>query len=181
MEPADVAAIQETAGHGALGIVAVDQDRRRQRLAVARVEVDAEIPLHAAPAVVLAATAGGALEIDLLACLLADITDEQITVEPVEAEAPRVAETVDPDLVKRIAVTDKWIIRRDRIGVSCVDINTQDLAEQCIEALAVVVGVLDTASIPGRDVEVAIWPEVEVATVVVRGGLIKREQDLLAG
>src|SRR5439155_11023140 len=82
--------------------VVVLEDGQRQRAVVtAARRVVAEGPLHAAPAVVLASRARGRLEVHLLPLVLTDVGDEEIPELPVEAEAPRVAETERPDLGPR--------------------------------------------------------------------------------
>ncbi len=99
--------------------------------AAARV-VGAARAFHPLPAVVLAAGAGGGLEVDLLARALPHVGDVEIARLPVEREAPRIAQPQGPDLVAHRRVADERIRRRHAVegrspGVH-VDVEAQDLA-----------------------------------------------------
>ncbi len=157
----------------------VDQHGRGQGVAVTGIEVLDQVAFHAAPAIVLAALARTGLEIDLLAGSLADVTDEQIAARAVEAEAPRVAQAIGPDLVECGRVIDEGIVYWNRVGAARVHVDAQELAEQGIEALTVVVRVIGAAAVAGGDVEIAVRPEVQVTSVVVGEVLVELEDDRL--
>ena len=85
----------------------------------------------------------GPRDIDLLPRTLADVADPQIARRPDEAEAPRIAQAVEPDLGPGTGRSDERVVRRDGIWRSArrpdVDIDPQDLAEKRVEPLAVAV------------------------------------------
>jgi len=142
------AAITITAGDRAAERVIVLEHRQGQRSVVARGgRVEAGRALHAPPAVVLAAEARRRLEVHLFASALADVGDEQITGLSVEAEAPRVAQAVGPDLRHGALRRAKRIRRRDRVRKRAVDVQAQDLAEERAEVLGAIVGVAAAAAV----------------------------------
>src|SRR3989449_6785696 len=108
------------------------ENRQRQRAVVtaARRAGEASGPLHEAPAVVLATRAGGRLEVHLLTGALADVGDEEIPPQPVEAEPPGVAETVRPDLGPRARRAPEGVRCRDRIGSGAVHVDAEDLRSE---------------------------------------------------
>ena len=76
------------------------------------------------------------LEVHLFAAVLADVGDEEVARQPVEADAPRVAETPGPDLLLLgSAGAGERVVRRDRVVgritfvVGHVDGETQELAQ----------------------------------------------------
>src|SRR5437899_10981354 len=106
--PGDRAVVQQ---------VLVLENRQRQRAVVTAARRAVAVgPLHEAPAVVLASRARGRLEVHLLPHVLADVGDEKIPPQPVEAEPPRVAETKRPDLGPRAWRAPEGAGRRDRVG-----------------------------------------------------------------
>src|SRR5439155_18303005 len=132
--------------------VVVLEDGQRQRAVVtAARRVVAEGPLHAAPAVVLASRARGRLEVHLLPLVLTDVGDEEIPELPVEAEAPRVAETERRDLGPRARRAPEGVGCRDRVGSGAVHVDAEDLAEELTEVLGAVAGVAPAASVAHAD------------------------------
>src|SRR2546422_9160590 len=107
------------------------ENRQRQRAVVtaARRDGEAGLPLHEAPAVVLASRARGQLEVPLLPRVLAAVGDKEIPELPVEAEPPRVAETIRPDLGPRARRAPEGVRCRDRVGSGAVHGDAEDLAE----------------------------------------------------
>src|SRR6185295_10781136 len=112
------AVVAEAAGDRAVRTVTGDEDRRlvaglaaAARGAAGRVGV-ARVPLDDVPAVVDAARAPGRLTVDLLPALFADVADVEVPVQPVEAEAPGVAQAVVPDLVARRGIAVDEGVRR---------------------------------------------------------------------
>src|SRR3989442_13137102 len=159
------------------------ENRQRQRAVVtaARRAGEASGPLHEAPAVVLATRAGGRLEVHLLTGALADVGDEEIPPQPVEAEPPRVAETVRPDLGPRARRAPEGVGRRDRVGSGAVHVDAADLAEELTEILGAVAGIAPAASVAHADIEEAVRPEGELPAVVVGEGLRNGQEDLRRG
>src|SRR5262249_29179378 len=93
LQPRDGGAAVDVAAHQRAALVATvlpDGQGQPARAAAPRAR-EAVPPLHAVPAVVLAAVAGGRLEVDLLVAVLADVADVQVAGAAVEAVAPRVA------------------------------------------------------------------------------------------
>src|SRR5206468_9409396 len=132
--------------------VAVLEDGQRQRAVVtAARRVVAVGPLHEAPAVVLPSRARGRLEVHLLPLVLTDVGDKEIPELPVEAEPPRVAETVRPDLGPRARRAPEGVGRRDHVGSGAVHVDAEDLAEELTEILGAVAGIAHTAPITHAD------------------------------
>src|SRR6478609_1912733 len=71
---------------------------------------------------------GTGREVDLLARFLADVANHHVAVDPVEGEAPRVAQAVGPDLVAT-RTRGEGIPRRDRVGgrLAGVGVDAEDL------------------------------------------------------
>src|SRR4029077_374852 len=86
--------------------------------------------------------------VDLLPRVLADITDVEIAVGPIEREAPRVPQPVGVDL-------------------PVPPVQTQQLAQLAGEILRVVRWVAAGAAVARARVEPAVRPELELAAVVV--------------
>src|SRR3989442_5449610 len=137
------------------------ENRQRQRAVVtaARRAGEATGPLTGAPAVVLATRAGGRLEVDSLTVVLADVGDEEIPRQPVEAEPPGVAETVRPDLGPRARRAPEGVRCRDRIGSGAVHVDAEDLAEELAEILGAVAGIARAAAVAHADIEEAVRAE----------------------
>jgi hypothetical protein len=140
--------------------------------------------LAAVPAVVAAAGRPGHLEVDLLVEILSDVSDVEIAGLAVEAEAPGVAQTVGPDLVRAGAGGGRGegIGGRDGVGSAAVDVDAQELAEQGVDVLPVLEGIAAAAAVAGADVQIAVRPELEIAAVVIGLARVRdRQQDETAG
>src|SRR5690606_29381025 len=174
----EVAAADRAAPAAAAG---VGDDRHHQALGVAAgARLEALGPLHHVPAVVLAARGAGGLQVHLLEPVLADVGDVKVAGLAVEAEAPRVAQAVGPDLGPgALAVHEGVVWRRD--GALAGDVEPEELAEYGVEALAVALRVAAAAAVSEPEVEVAVGTEGELTAVVVGVRLDLGEQDLLAG
>ena len=119
------------------------------------------------PAEVQATLALG-LDVDLLDLVLADVADPEVAGLAVEAGPPRIPQAVAPDLLAAAALGER-IALGDRIRTALVDVDAQDVAEQVVLVLAIaerVAGRVAT-TVAERDVQVAIGPEAQPATVVV--------------
>ena len=93
--------------------------------------------------------------------VLADVADVEVVREPVEREAPRVAQPVAGDLPARAAL---------------VDVQAQQLAEADAQVLRAVARVAARAAVAHPDVEPAVGPELELAAVVVVVRLLDEQQ-----
>ena len=122
----------------------------------------APIALHDPPAVV-AATGD---DVDLLDAALPDVPRVELARPPVEGEPPRIAEAERVDLGPAAAGRER-VVGRDRVRLTAVDIDAEDLAEQHLPVLRPVAGVTRRAAVAEADVEVAIRAEGEHAAVVV--------------
>ena len=173
------AAVDVASGHGAAERVAVLLDRIDEGGGVARAagEPRAVVPLHAAPAVVLSARAGGRLEVDLLPGVLANVGDVHVAGGAVEGEAPGVPEARRPDRVEHAAVPDEGVAGGHE-GRRGVHVEAQHLAQVGRAVLGAVARVVGAAAVPEGDVEVAVGAEGDLAAVVVREGLVLSD-DLL--
>jgi MFS family permease len=174
----NASSIYVAAGHGAAVLVCVRGDRQREPLSIAvRLRLVARVTLHDVPSVVQP-SAVRRHPVDLLQFALADIGYPDVVA--VEAEAPRVAEAVGPNLRARVVAVDERIVGGNAVGSIArrrVDIDPQQLAEQSVEPLTVVVWIPRTSAVAKRDVQVSVRPELERAAVVIRVWLIDPEQD----
>src|SRR5919199_2931313 len=101
-----LAAIGIPTHDGAVHIVTVRHQRRDEAGIVAVGSIHALGAFNQRPAIVLAARAGGRLHVDFFPSGLPDVGDPHISVRPVEAEAPRIAEAVRPDLTASVRLTN---------------------------------------------------------------------------
>src|SRR5689334_2652911 len=121
-------------------------------------------PLHDVPAVVLA-TDPPSRTVDLLVCALPHVTDVQVALFPVEAVPPRVAQAPCLDLLGAPTL-GKGIGWWNGIRQHAVDVDAQDLAQQAALVLATVEWVAGSPSLARADVEIAVRPEANPASVV---------------
>ncbi len=177
-------AIDDAAGHGAAERVGILRHRRRQPVDRAeRAGREAVKSLHPVPAEVLAAATAGAHDVDLLEGVLPHVADPQVVGRPVERDPPRVAEAGDVDLGPRAGCSEERIVGWDAVGTPVrrmVDVDSEDLAEERRQLLAVALRVAAAAAVAEGDVEVTIRPEHDVAAIVVGVGLVDGQDDALA-
>ena len=117
--------------------------------------------------------------VHLLVAVLPDVTDPQVSVRPIEREAPRVPHAVRPDLRAIRAAASEGIVvgYQVRSGASSAGhVDPKDLAEERVQALAVAHGVAAGTAVAHPDVEEPVSPEGQTAAVVVREGLLDVEQ-----
>src|SRR5262249_968190 len=127
------------------------------------------IALGGAPAIILSPFARGGSVINLLDLRLADIAEEKITGCAVEAEAPRVAQPVGPDLRARSRLMSERIIRRDGILLprrGVVNVEAQDLPQQRI--LPLTIRRVAAPAITDPHIEIAVVAEEQQSPVVIR-------------
>src|SRR3954447_16465247 len=142
--------------------------RQREPLPIAVRRYVAVRALHGVPAVVFAATAGRGLKVDLFVSVLADVGDPQVRGRAIEGEAPRIAQTHRPDLSARAAYARERIIRRNANAPGiALDIDAEQLAEQCAAILAVALRVAGRAAVPHSDVQIAVRAEAHLPAVVI--------------
>ncbi len=146
-------------------------------MAQAWVDAGAGLALVDAPAVVAAGDEG---RVDFFLRALADVADPRLPGDPIEAEAPRVAQAHREDLVAAGDGAEERIgagrrVRHARSGRR-IDVEAQDLAEQQVEILRVVRRVVGAAAVADADVEIAVAPEGEHAAVVVGGAGMRNGQ-----
>src|SRR5690606_22484494 len=118
-------------------------------------------PLEAVPAEVEPTRCSGRMQGDLFALALPHIADPQIASLAVEAIAPRIAQPPVPDFAAGARLVGKGIGRRDCVRPAGANGNAQDLAQQRVDVLSRVVGIVAAAAITQTDVEVTIRPELE--------------------
>src|SRR5690606_19993718 len=137
-----VAAINITARYRTIARAAAVIEHGRniiRRRAKARINTRALISFINAPAVISAES----YDIDFFACALADVACPKLMrAAAVERPAPRIAHADRIDLVKAVH-TYIWIIRRDRIRLSCRRIrdirrNAEKFAEIFVDVLCAV-------------------------------------------
>src|SRR5438270_5735811 len=81
------------------------------------------------PAVILAALAVGRLKINLFQFCVTDVADPHVASRAIEAEAPRIAEPVRPDLTARAGLAHKRIGWRNGVRLRRINVDAKDLAE----------------------------------------------------
>ena len=172
--PRDIAAGDDTA------LIPVEPGDGRHELVAAAFGA-ARSPLHQIPAVVLATRTRCRLVVDFLVRRRPDVPDPQIARDPIETEAPGVAQPKRPDL----GAPPGWSTKGLSGGIAYlraghwtpIDVDAQDLAEQGAQILAILT--VATAPITEPDVEVAILrPKEEQTTIVVGRRLVDGQDDL---
>ena len=168
------AAVDVPAGDGpgqrAVQVGDGEDHERSDRVALRRVDAGrGDVALERAPAVIPADRD----DVDLLPRALPHIADVEQARPAVERESVRVAQTQREDLVGA-GHADIRVVRRDPVvafGVGreavAVDVDAEDLAEQRVDVLGVVAGIIARAAVPLPDVEQAIGAELDRPAVVV--------------
>ena len=164
----------------ARAVVHLEDGQHAVRRQAAGGRLVAEAALHVVPAVVEPAHAGR-LEVDLLARALSDVADEHVAGRAVEREAPRVPQAVGPDLPARARDAHERVGGRDRVRPGRVDVEAELLAEHLGQVLGVLARVAAAPAVAGRDVEVAVGPELQRAAVVVPLVRVRDGDDDLRG
>ena len=123
-------------------------------------------------------------DVDLLARALAHVADVELARSAaVEGEAPWVAHANGEDLVAPGRRAEERIARWRRIGrlaaVRKIHVDAQDLAEQLVDVLRTVAGIVAGAAIAHPDVEEPVGAERQHAAVVVGERLRDLEEGLL--
>jgi hypothetical protein len=93
------------------------------------------ITLKNISAVVLAAAGGEGDKIDFFRPLMAYLADEDVSGFAIEAKAPRVAQTIDPDLAASEWHAYERVVWWDRVTARTVNINAKDRAVEAAEIL----------------------------------------------
>src|SRR5690606_32960113 len=78
------------------------------------------VAFHQPPSIVPPAGVARRLVVDFLPVALPDVGNVKITGEPVEAESPRIAQPLGPDLIERVARPRMRVVRRDAVGLAFV-------------------------------------------------------------
>src|SRR5262249_35445959 len=100
----------------------------------------------------------------------------------IKRHPPDVAKAVGVDFRLSVLLTDKWIVLRDCIVVAfgfVVHIDAEYFAQVRVQLLTVAIGIVGSAAVAMRDVEIAVGPENERAAVVVPEWLLNRQQHFL--
>ena len=137
--------------------------------------------LHLVPAEVRAPPAArcGRQLVDLLPFVLADVADPQIAVGAIEAEAPRVADAVEPHLRPPALAVGERVVGRNAVLLAARrvgGVDPQDLAQQRLGVLPVALGIAAAAAVAECDVQVAVGPELHLPAVVVGERVLDRQQ-----
>jgi hypothetical protein len=119
-------------------------------------------------------------DVDLFDPHLAHVSDDECPRFRVEAEPPRVAEPVDPDLVSSGA-TDERIVPGDAIWEPPpAEVDPQDLAVQVVDALGAERQIVEDPTVPLADVEEPVGTE-EEESPVVSVGWVRDHEDASRG
>ena len=124
----------------------------------------------APPPIIFAACAVGRLLVNLLKPALPHIGQIKVACDTVKAEPPRVAEAQCPNFVAHRWVAHKRVIGGDEVvgGASHArNIEAEHFAQQAIPILGQILRVAIAAAIAQGGIQIAIWPKIEVAAVVV--------------
>ena len=129
------------------------------------------------PPVILPPARRRSLHVDLLPVGLTDVADPKIAGGSVERVAPRVSEAVRPDLGARAGPVVKRVVGRHAVGVVArrTRIDPEHLPKQGAEVLGVPLRIAGAAAVTEADVEEAVGPERQVASVVVRERLLYQQ------
>src|SRR5437870_3484009 len=121
-------------------------------------------------------------EIDFFELVLPDISAKKAPGAALERKAPRIPQTVSPDL-QQSAARRKGIARGNRVlklEISVIYIDPQHLAQKRLQVLPFTQRVSFAAAVAQADVEKAIRTEGQLPAFVVGEWLIDREQDTFA-
>jgi hypothetical protein len=135
--------------------------------------------LHHPPAEVHSAGTAGADEINLFARTLSHVADEQIARHSIEAEPPRVAQSVRPDLGAYAGLRrpHKRVVGRNAVGkrAGCgIHVDAKYFAQQAGEVLCMILRIIPRAAIAHPDIEMTVGIEAHRATIVIGVGLRDR-------
>jgi len=133
------------------------------------------------PPVVATARFRRPLDVDLFPRVLADVGDVQVSSQPIEAEAPRVAQAEGPDLRQGVVDVDERVVVRNPVAGLRRDVESQELAEQGQSVLAAAQGIACTATVAGGHPQHVIGAERQVTAVVIGKRLGDGEQHYLGG
>src|SRR5207249_7683221 len=117
----------------------------------------------------------------LLPRVLAHVADPQIAGLAIERVAPRIPQTVRPDLRPRAGPADEGVVARDPVGppIARPGVDPEHLPEQRAQVLAPPVGIALASAVAQAEIEIAVGSERQVAPIVVRKGLV-HDQDVTA-
>ena len=145
------------------------------RIAEARIVAGAARALPDPPAVV----AAEGDDVDLLDRALAHVAGVEVAGAAVEGEPPRVAEAVGVDLVRPGVAPKNGLLGGEEYGTGpfrSIHVDAENLAEQLVDVLRAVAGIVARAAVAHPDVEEAVRAELHHAAVVVREGLRDHEE-----
>src|SRR5262245_56481786 len=111
--------------------------------------------------------------VDRFPQILADFAGPQVAGLPIEAELPRLAESVRPQLRPRARRLDEWIILRNAVilaRIGMIDVDANDAGEEVADVLPGLELVGNAAAVAARKVKVAVLSKRQAARVVPPGG-----------
>src|SRR6266566_15685 len=177
------AAIHKTADDGlaAASIVGILHDWEDQPCAVTRVTGRIAVgSFHGVPAEI--AALGD--DVHFFETVLTDIGGEECAAHSVKRKAPRIAQTVSPDLWQAVRRRER-IISGDRVlfpgSEGAIHIDSKDLAKQRLQVLSIALRVSLVPTVAEADVEETIRPESELAAIVIVEGLVDDQEGAFAG
>src|SRR5207302_1504357 len=91
--------------------------------------VELQKPLIRAPAVVLPRGLPALGEVDLLPIVLPDAGDDEVSRQPVEREAIRIAKPVGPDLRPRARAPHTWVVSRHVVAAARPGLDPEELPQ----------------------------------------------------
>src|SRR5262249_45276178 len=123
---------------------------------------------HDWPSVILPAAGGCRLNVDLLESILTDVGDVQIARRRIEGKTPGVTQPRCPQLRTGAFDADKRIVQRNGVGFDTrPDIEAKQFAQKDATALGILERIPSSASVSGANIEVPIWAERELPTIVI--------------
>src|ERR1039457_512035 len=125
-------------------------------------------------------------DVDFFIAVLAHVADPEVAIQGIEAETPRLAQSVSPDFRTEVRAADERVVVRDgvqRVAVATIHINAEHLAKQQPGVLSIAVGILLRPGIAHADVEKSIRSELQPAPVMDVGNFVDFQDDFarLAG
>src|SRR6185503_20814416 len=91
----------------------------------------------------------------------------EISTRAVKGQPPGIAEAERPDLFPHVLPATEGVIGRDRVGISPIDVDPEDLAQEREWVLSIACWVVQPASVSTRQVKVPVeGAEGDLARVV---------------
>src|SRR5947207_2954078 len=99
----------------------------------------------------------------------------------VERVAPRVPQTLRPDLTSMIGLTDERVVGGDGVRIAVIDVESQQRSKQRVEILAVEERVATASAVAESGVEHSVGAARKQPSIVVRLAVVRCGRECLKG